>query len=136
MKIIQSLIIILSCGFALPVFANEKNESPGYSIDTEQNKDGTITVGDLLMLTENGLPVAPQSKRHKNILKVINRNKHEIVELSDDLILVQVNGVDKNTNETVKIMLVEYHFENKKLIKGPIVIKQFTGKYEYKTKFN
>ncbi len=129
-------MIILSSGLALSVFANEKTESPGYRLDSNQNKDGTITVGDLLMLTENGLPVAPQSKRHKNILKVIKRNKHEIVELSDDLILVQVNGVDKNTNEKVEIMMVEYHFENKKLIKGPIVIKQFTGKYEYKTKFN
>lgn len=118
-------------------YAKDSKTIHSYQLNKNEVSDGeSILVGDLLLLIEYKLPVAPQSKRYKNILKKIKRTKNEIIELSDDIIVVQLVGTDTTTDEPVKLMLVKYIFKDKKLIKGPILEKQFQGQFEFRGNYN
>jgi len=134
---ITTLIIFSTLNIINSGYTKDTNKASSYQLNKEDiAESGSILVGDLLLLMEYKLPVAPQSKQHKNILKKIKRTNNEIIELTDDIIVVQVVGKDVKTEEPVNLMLVKYLFKNKLLVKGPLLEKQFTGEYKYQGKFN
>ncbi len=121
-KYIVFLVFVLSNSQSAEIETQGNKNAPTIYLSKDEVNDlGKMKVRDLLFLMEHNIPISPQSKQYKNILKKVKRNKQNKIIQSEDRIIVELYGLDNKTNERIKVMDVIYLFKDKKLIKGPVV---------------
>lgn len=125
--ILLILLLILSCSNKKTLNNNNiKNQTTSNQLLIDGiNNSEKLTIEDVIYLNKIGLIDASNSKKYKNILRIINmrvlkRSKSEIILQNEDVVELIIYHENE---QSLPKMKVTYYFDNQILSSGPIFEK-------------